>query len=91
MHHSPHSCAHSAPRHTTQHRATPPPTFGTTTRSLNGTLPDTIGATSFLTNLYLGSNKLHGTIPLNMTTSSQLTAVDLSNNAWLVGSIPSFR
>jgi hypothetical protein len=26
-----------------------------------------------------------------MTTSSQLTTVDLSNNAWIVGSIPSFK
>lgn len=59
--------------------------------SLTGTLAETIGTTSFLTNLYLGGNELRGTIPAGMTTSSQLTNVDLSNNAWIVGPIPSFR
>lgn len=41
--------------------------------------------------MYLSSNKLRGTIPRNMTTSSQMTNVVLSDNPWLVGSIPSFR
>lgn len=59
--------------------------------SLTGTLADTIGVTSFLTVVNLGSNRLQGTIPRNMTISNQVTTLDLSNNAWIVGSIPSFR
>lgn len=52
---------------------------------------ETVGTTSFLTNLYLGGNQLEGTIPAGLTTSSQLTIVDLSNNAWIVGSMPNLR
>ena len=60
-------------------------------RSITGNLSDSIGMTSFLTNLYLGGNNISGTIPARLGSSSQLTMVDLSNNPWLVGKMPSLR
>jgi hypothetical protein len=45
----------------------------------------------FLTNLYLGSNNLSGSVPRGITQSSQLSKLDLSDNFMLTGTLPEMR
>lgn len=59
--------------------------------SLTGTLPDTLASTNYLTTVRLAGNALHGTVPQALALSTQLTSLDLSDNPWIVGTLPEMR
>jgi len=50
-----------------------------------------MAATNFLTNLLLGNNNLSGTVPVAVAASSQLTNLDISDNPWILGTLPDMR
>ncbi|TYJ99289.1 putative LRR receptor-like serine/threonine-protein kinase [Cucumis melo var. makuwa] len=58
--------------------------------NLHGKIPTTIGLLTSLNKLMLNNNNLHGEIPNSLQNCSLLTSLDLSENIFLTGNLPSW-
>lgn len=59
--------------------------------SLYGELPQTATPSNQLSRLFLAGNNFSGSVPSGFADSSQLTDLDLGDNPWITGTLPSLK